>query len=63
MHTLLSKIPEKLNKYFTDNFPLYKRIRNQVNNKGNMNYVIEKEVEDKLGKNIKNNNKGEDKND
>ena len=63
MHTLLSKIPEKLNKYFTDNFPLYKRIRNQVHNKGNMNYVIEKEVKDKLGKNIKNNNKGDKKND
>lgn len=53
LDVLMRKIPEELNDYFCDNFPLYKRIRRQVFEKGDNEYTITHNVKPVLGKNIK----------
>lgn len=53
LDVLMRKIPEELNDYFCDNFPLYKRIRRQVFEKGDNEYTITHNVKPILGKNIK----------
>lgn len=53
LDVLMRKIPEELNDYFCDNFPLYKRIRRQVFEKGDNGYTITHNVKPVLGKNIK----------
>ena len=53
LDVLMRKIPEELNDYFCDNFPLYKRIRKQVFEKGDNEYTITHNVKPILGKNIK----------
>lgn len=53
LDVLMRKIPEELNDYFCDNFPLYKRIRRQVFEKGDNEYTITNNVKAVLGKNIK----------
>ncbi len=55
LDVLMRKIPEELNEYFCDNFPLYKRIRRQVFEKGDTGFTIENNVKSVLGKNIKKN--------
>lgn len=55
LDVLMRKIPEELNEYFCDNFPLYKRIRRQVFEKGDTGFTIENNVKSTIGKNIKNN--------
>ena len=52
LDVLMRKIPEELNDYFCDNFPLYKRIRRQVFEKGDNEYTITHNVKPVLGKNI-----------
>lgn len=53
LDVLMRKIPEELNEYFCDNFPLYKRIRRQVFEKGDNEYTLVHNVKPVLGKNIK----------
>ena len=53
LDVLMRKIPEELNEYFCDNFPLYKRIRRQVFEKGDNEYTITHNIKPILGKNIK----------
>lgn len=53
LDVLMRKIPEELNDYFCDNFPLYKRIRRQVFEKGDNEYTITHNVKPILEKNIK----------
>lgn len=53
LDVLMRKIPEELNEYFCDNFPLYKRIRRQVFEKGDNEYTITHNIKPVLGKNIK----------
>lgn len=55
LDVLMRKIPEELNEYFCDNFPLYKRIRRQVFEKGDTGFTIENNVKSTIGKNIKKN--------
>lgn len=50
---LMRKIPKKMNDYFCDNFPLYKRIRRQVYEKGDTLYTVQNNVKANLGKKIK----------
>ena len=50
---LMRKIPKKMNDYFCNNFPLYKRIRRQVYEKGDTLYTIQNNVKANLGKKIK----------
>lgn len=53
LDVLMRKIPEELNEYFCDNFPLYKRIRRQVFEKGDNEYTLVHNIKPVLGKNIK----------
>lgn len=53
LDVLMRKIPEELNDYFCDNFPLYKRIRRQVFEKGDNEYTLVHNIKPVLGKNIK----------
>lgn len=55
LDVLMRKIPEELNEYFCDNFPLYKKIRRQVFEKGDTGFTIENNVKSTIGKNIKKN--------
>lgn len=55
LDVLMRKIPEELNEYFCDNFPLYKDIRKRVFEKGDTGFTIENNVKSVLGKNIKKN--------
>ena len=50
---LMRKIPKKMNDYFCNNFPLYKRIRRQVYEKGDTLYTVQNNVKANLGKKIK----------
>ena len=53
LNVLMRKIPEELNEYFCDNFPLYKTIRRRVFEKGDIQFTIENNIKSIIGKNIK----------